>query len=69
VEGKYVSLEKMSKVEEGGKTYSKWEMKTDSDAGGGLPRGLQRLGVPGAIVKDVPLAVEALLKRRSSGQA
>ncbi|KAJ4301239.1 hypothetical protein N0V90_003330 [Kalmusia sp. IMI 367209] len=66
VEGKYVSLEKLSKVEVDGKVVSKWEMKTASDAEGALPLGVQKLGVPGAIVKDVPLALEYIVKKRGA---
>ena len=66
VAGKYVSLEKLSKVELNGKVMSRWEMKTASDAAGALPMSVQKLGVPGAIVKDVPLALEYIVKKRSA---
>ncbi|KAL1595858.1 hypothetical protein SLS60_009548 [Paraconiothyrium brasiliense] len=65
IEGRYVSLEKIAKVEKDGKMVSKWEMTTDSDAEGSLPMGLQKLGVPGAIVKDVPLAIEYIIMKRA----
>ena len=64
VEGRYVSLEKISKVEVNGKVLSKWEMMTDSDAEGALPMGVQKLGIPGAIVKDVPLALKYIISKR-----
>ncbi|KAF1984635.1 hypothetical protein K402DRAFT_422834 [Aulographum hederae CBS 113979] len=63
--GKYVSVEKISLrfkngnvADSGGgnATAAKeivWEMVTASDAGGWLPMALQKLGVPGAICKDV----------------
>lgn len=64
VEGRYVSLEKIAKVEKNGKTLARWEMATDSDAEGSLPMSVQKLGLPGAIVKDVPLAIEYIIKKR-----
>lgn len=44
-----------------------WIMATASDAKGWLPMWAQKLGVPGAIVKDVGLFVKWVLGRRSSG--
>ncbi|KAF1974000.1 hypothetical protein BU23DRAFT_598600 [Bimuria novae-zelandiae CBS 107.79] len=64
VEGRYVSLEKISKIELDGKVVSRWDMTTDSDAEGILPMGVQKLGIPGAIVKDVPLALGYIIKKR-----
>jgi hypothetical protein len=64
IEGRYVSLEKIAKMERDGKVVSRWEMTTDSDAEGSLPMGVQKLGVPNAIVKDVPLAIEYIIKER-----
>lgn len=64
VEGRYVSLEKISKIEKNGTPFSRWEMMTDSDAEGALPMGVQKLGVPSAIVKDVPLALKYIIGRR-----
>lgn len=64
VEGRYVSLEKIAKVEKDGKTVARWEMATDSDAEGSLPMSMQKLGLPSAIVKDVPLAIEYAIKKR-----
>nr|POE98813.1 hypothetical protein CFP56_79357 [Quercus suber] len=51
--GMYCSVER-GEVVEGGKRV-KWQMGTASDAGGSLPMCLQKLGVPGAVVKDVGL--------------
>jgi hypothetical protein len=60
VEGMYVSWERIRKVD-GSKT--EWVMRTASDAGGVLPGWVQRLGVPGAIAKDVPLAVRFAVEK------
>lgn len=64
IEGRYVSLEKIAKVEKDGKVVARWEMTTNSDAEGSLPMPMQKLGVPNAIVKDVPLAIEYVIKKR-----
>lgn len=64
VEGRYTSLEKITKLDVDGKVVCRWDMATDSDAEGGLPMSVQKLGVPGAIVKDVPLAIGYILKKR-----
>ena len=61
VEGRYVSWERIWKVDEG---KTEWVMRTASDAGGVLPAWMQRLGVPGAIAKDVPLAVKFVVERK-----
>ncbi|KAI9718809.1 MAG: hypothetical protein M1828_006571 [Chrysothrix sp. TS-e1954] len=66
--GRYVSVERVKPVVEGGaeageggagaggeggaKRYS-WEMATSSDAAGYLPMSLQKMGIQGAVVKDV----------------
>ena len=41
-----------------------WLMATASDAGGWLPMWMQRLGTPGAIVKDVGLFMKYIKKER-----
>ncbi|PVI00373.1 hypothetical protein DM02DRAFT_394861 [Periconia macrospinosa] len=68
VEGKYVSVERIQQVKGAADTkdgvVTKWDMKTASDAGGNLPMAVQKLGVPGAIAKDVPLALGFVVKRR-----
>lgn len=65
IQGRYVSLEKIAKVEKDGKVVARWEMATDSDAEGSLPMSMQKLGVPNAIVKDVPLAIGYVIKKRA----
>lgn len=54
--GQYVSIERGELVD-GGKNV-KWQMGTASDAGGVLPMWAQKLGVPGAVVKDVGLFMQ-----------
>jgi hypothetical protein len=54
--GQYVSIERGELVD-GGKNV-KWQMGTASDAGGNLPMWAQKLGVPGAVVKDVGLFMQ-----------
>lgn len=60
--GMYVSVERGELVEDGAKT--RWEMATASDAGGNLPMWAQKLGTPGAVVKDVGLVVQYLAEKR-----
>lgn len=60
--GMYVSVERGQLVEEGTKT--RWEMATASDAGGNLPMWAQKLGTPGAVMKDVGLVVKWIGERR-----
>lgn len=64
--GMYVSVERGELVEEGRKT--RWEMATASDAGGNLPMWAQKLGTPGAVVKDVGLVVKWIEQRRGEGR-
>jgi hypothetical protein len=64
VEGKYVSWERLTFNLVRPNEKTEWEMRTASDAGGMLPAWMQRMGVPGAIVKDVPLAVKVALERK-----
>jgi hypothetical protein len=52
VHGSYVSIEYVHMSPEGNIV---WTMATASDAKGVLPMAIQKLGVPGAIVKDVGL--------------
>ena len=61
--GMYVSVERGVLVDEGRKT--RWEMATASDAGGKLPMWAQKLGTPGAVVKDVGLVVKWIGERRA----
>ena len=44
-----------------------WIMATASDAKGWLPMWAQKLGIPGAIVKDVGLFIAWVAKQRQSG--
>lgn len=48
--GQYTSVERVRGQSDG---KIMWEMATASDAKGFLPMSLQKLGVPGAVVKDV----------------
>lgn len=60
--GRYVSVERVM-LDEGsgsdseGKKRISWMMTTASDAGGNLPISVQKLGVPGAVIKDVGLFI------------
>lgn len=60
--GMYVSVEHGELVE--GETKVQWQMATASDAKGNLPMWAQKMGVPGAIVKDVGFFIEWCDKRR-----
>lgn len=66
--GQYVSIERCEVVDGGAKVQ--WQMGTSSDAGGVLPMFVQKMAVPGAIVKDVSLFMEWIeKKRRGKGEA
>lgn len=60
--GMYCSIERCVLVDKGDHTV--WHMATASDAGGNLPMFMQKLGVPGAVVKDVGLVIDWIEKRR-----
>lgn len=45
-----------------------WIMATTSDAKGCLPLWIQRMGIPGAIFKDVKFLLEWILKKRDARQ-
>lgn len=62
VQGKYVSVERVKNLPEG----ISWEMATASDAGGWLPMPMQKMGVPGAIVKDVGFVMKWASERRKT---
>ena len=64
--GMYCSVERCELVEEGMKT--RWQMATASDAKGVLPMWAQKMGVPGAVVKDVGLFMSWVAERRSKGK-
>jgi hypothetical protein len=65
-EGVYCSVEYGSLLENG--TKVKWQMATASDAGGSLPMWVQKVGIPGAVTKDVGFFMEWVEKVRK-GQA
>ncbi|KAF4554000.1 Hypothetical protein D9617_5g068750 [Elsinoe fawcettii] len=60
--GIYVSVERAELLEDGSKV--KWQMATASDAKGVLPMWAQKLGVPGAVVKDVGLFMDWINLKR-----
>ena len=61
VQGAYVSVERVGREADG---TLLWEMATASDARGVLPMGVQKLGIPGAIAKDVGLFLGWVGRRR-----
>lgn len=58
--GQYVSIERVEKQGEN----IQWQMATASDAKGNLPMWAQKMGVPGAVVKDVGLFIDWTSKNR-----
>ena len=64
--GMYCSIERCELVEGGEKV--KWQMATASDAKGVLPMWAQKMGVPGAVVKDVGLFMSWVAERRNKGK-
>jgi hypothetical protein len=60
VHGAYVSVERV--YVDGDEII--WDMATASDAKGVLPMAVQKLGIPGAIVKDVGLFLSWVEKNR-----
>jgi len=59
--GEYVSVERVKVLEN---RDILWEMATASDAKGHLPMMLQKMGVPGAVVKDVGYFMKWTSERR-----
>lgn len=59
--GQYVSIERVKEQDDGN---IMWEMATASDAGGWLPMAIQKMGVPGAVVKDVGFFMKWAADRR-----
>ncbi len=51
------------------KSKTNWVMATASDAKGWLPLWMQKLGVPGAVVKDVGLVIKWLHENRGKNLA
>lgn len=65
--GQYVSIERCEVLDDGAKV--KWQMATASNAGGVLPMFVQKMAVPGTIVKDVSYFMEWIEnKRRGMGE-
>jgi hypothetical protein len=63
--GVYASVERVRKIESGeGEGEIEWAMATASDAKGWLPMAVQKLGVPGAIVKDVGFLIKWIAEKR-----
>lgn len=60
--GEYVSVERVRELEN---KDVMWEMATASDAKGKLPMMLQKMGVPGAVVKDVGFFLKWTAERRN----
>lgn len=65
VHGAYVSIEHVYLSEKGDIV---WDMVTASNAKGNLPMGVQKLGISGAIVKDVGLFLGWVDRRRKGNQ-
>lgn len=61
--GRYVSVERCLEKADGSVA---WEMATASDAQGSVPMSLQKLGVPGAVVKDVGLFIGWVATQRGA---
>lgn len=62
VKAQYASVERV-KLNNDGRVV--WETAVSSDAKGWLPMSLQKLGVPGAVLKDVGLFIDWTSKKRS----
>lgn len=62
--GEYVSIERCELIESNSRI--KWQMATASDAKGVLPISIQKMAVPGSVVKDVGFFIDWTQKRRSS---
>jgi len=60
--GQYVSIERCELIDDGAKVM--WQMGTASDAKGVLPMWIQKMAVPGTVVKDVSLFIDWTQKRR-----
>ncbi|QIW95525.1 hypothetical protein AMS68_001043 [Peltaster fructicola] len=63
-EGIYVSIEYGKLIDDGARV--EWRMATASDAKGNLPMWAQKLGVPGAVVKDVGLFMDWRMRERNN---
>ena len=65
--GMYCSIERGELIEDEAKV--RWQMATASDAKGALPMWAQKMGVPGAVVKDVGLFIDWCAKRRKGAKS
>ena len=59
--GAYTSIERVKEQADG---QIMWEMATTSDAKGMLPMSVQKMGIPGAVVKDVGFFIQWAQDRR-----
>jgi hypothetical protein len=69
--GQYVSVERCQILkDEGSPDNGKvvWDMATASDAKGWLPMAMQKLGVPGAVLKDVGFFMKWTAARRARNE-
>ena len=65
--GQYTSVERVKLVGNGERNDQVvWEMATASDAKGTLPMALQKMAVPGAVIKDVGWFLGWTSKRRKT---
>lgn len=64
--GRYTSVERVYEQDDG---KIMWEMATASDARGFLPMAMQKLGIPGAIAKDVGFFMKWTADRRRTEAA
>lgn len=65
--GMYCSVELGELIEEGKRV--RWSMATASDAKGSLPMWMQKMGVPGAVVKDVGFFIKWCADKRKGGDS
>ncbi|KAK6205858.1 putative component of NuA3 histone acetyltransferase complex [Pestalotiopsis sp. IQ-011] len=66
---RYVSVERIRKLREGGDGGKiEWLMATASDAGGVLPQCVQNMAMPGVVWKDVPLFLGWIARERQGGR-
>lgn len=67
VRGIYTSVERGELLEND--TKVRWQMATASNAGGSLPMWAQKMGLPGAVVKDVGFFMDWRQKERKAQSA
>lgn len=61
----YVSVERIRKLPGGDNSDIEWLMATAGNAGGALPRWVQKMTMPGIVWKDVPLFLAWIAKERA----